>query len=444
MVYLKKIRCSIEKLSKGMFLLSLLFLGGCSTNIDARMITQLLLAKEENCWPCTMYKVIWEAIGRLVSTVYDELCSDALTILGVGLLFWICFTVGKLVVSIKEPNLKDFIGNMAGVIFKALVVAAILSVPSYTIYFLDLIVRNVLEAFINLTLNIMFSNSTIAKSLATGHVYEGDIVSTVSGAGNILFTTDIGHQIQDLVYRIYVGFPGGMSLGVNLIFQTDPALIATGLFVTAVFFYLMLIIPLLFIEAFALLGAVIVFFPLALVLYVFPSTKAYVVPMWKVLFVSMAQILVTGVYMAVMIHVVQVFSDNILSPSSILSDPLLLMNLKNMKDQFLAFCALAYIMYRMSKDIPNISSKLLGDFNRSMMLAGVTKALNFGKNIGIALGGAALAGTGVASGVGISMMMSGGKGMMETTRNPDGQGGSSGLSTAEQAQQAQQAAAKQK
>ena len=442
MVYLKKIRCSIEKLSRGMFLLPLLFLGGCSANIDASTITQLLLAKEENCWPCTMYKVVWEAIGSLVSKMYDHLCNDALGLLGVGLLFWICFTVGKLVASIKEPNLKDFISNMAVVLFKAMVVALFLSLPSYTLYLLDLVVRNVLEAFMDLTLNIMFANSTIAKSLATGHVYEGDIVSAVSGAGNVLFTADIGHQIQDLIYRIYVGFHGGMSLGVNLIFQTDPSLVATGLFVTAIFFYLMLVIPLLFIEAFALLGAVIVFFPLALVLYVFPSTKAYVIPMWKVLFVSMAQILVTGVYMAVMIHVVQVFSDNILSPSRILSDPLLLMNLKNMKDQFLAFCALAYIMYRMSRDIPNISSRLLGDFNRSMMLAGITRAINIGKNVGLALGGAALAGTGVASGVGATMMMSAGKGMMETTRNPAGDTSSGGLSTAEQAQQ--QGAAKPK
>ncbi len=431
MIYFHKIRCFIKKLSREMFLLPLLLLGGCSTNIDATTITGLMLTKEENCWPCTMYKVIWEAIGQLVTKIYPLLCSNALVLLGIGLLFWICFTVGKLVGSIKEPNLKDFISNMATVIFKALVVAVILGSKDYTLYFLDLIVTTVLQAFIDLTLNVMFANPTIAKSLATGNVYMGDIASSSS-----IFTEDIGHQIQDLVYRIYVGFHGGMTLGVHMIFQADPALIATGLFVTIVFFYLMLIIPLLFIESFALLGAVIIFFPLILVLYVFPSTKVYVAPMWKVLFVSMGQILVTGIYMAVMIHVVQVFSDNILSPGKILSDPLLMMNLKNMKDQFLAFCALAYIMFRMSSDIPNISSKLVGDINRSMMLQGVTRAINLGKNIGIALGGFALAGTGVGGAIGTSMVMGAGHGMMKNITNPSEEGGqSSGLSAAEQANQ---------
>ncbi len=430
MIYLNKFRCFLQKLSKGVILFPLLLLGGCDTNINASTITELMLAKEQNCWPCTMYKVIWEAIGDIVTKVYPALCDDALLILGIGLLFWICFTVGKLVASIKEPNLKDFVSNMATVLFKAMVVAVIIGSKDYTMYFLDLIVTTVLQGFIDLTLNVMFASPTISKSLATGHVYIGDIATSSS-----IFTENIGRQIQDLVYRIYVGFHGGMSLGVHMIFKSDPTLVVLGLFVTAVFFYLMLVIPLLFIEAFALLGAVIIFFPLTLVLYVFPSTKVYVTPMWKVLFVSMGQIVVTGIYMAVMIHVVQVFSDNILSPGKILTDPLLMMNLKNMKDQFLAFCALTYIMFRMSNDIPNISSKLVGDINRSMMLQGITRAINIGKNIGIALGGFALAGTGVGGAVGTSIAMGATQGLMKDITEPSKESQSRGLSAAEQANQ---------
>lgn len=438
MVYFNKIRFKIKKLLMGICCGFLLLLGGCSTEISTSVISQLLLAKKENCWPCTLYKAIWDTIGKVVTETFPTLCGTALTFLGVGLLFWICFTVGKLVVSIKEPNLKDFLTNMAGVLFKAIVMAVILSVSDRTLEILNLIVSTVLNAFVDLTLNIMYSDATIAKNLATAssRVELGDVISV--GSYEKVFTAAIGNKIQDLVYRIYVGFHSGLSLGLHMATQSDISMMGMGMIVFVIFFYLMLVFPLLFIESFALLAAVIVFFPFILVLYVFPSTKNYITPFWKVLFVAMAQILVTGVYMAVMINVIQTYSDNVLSPVKIFSDPVLMLGLKNMNNEVLAFFALVYIMYKLSYDIPNISSRLLGDFNRSQMLAAIQRTINLGKNLGIAAGGLALGATGVVgAGMATGMVASAGDDMLKDVKaagkdSNSSSGSSTGMSAAEQ------------
>lgn len=425
MMRLHKMQIRLKKAFQGMFLTSLLFLGGCSGAGSPEQLAEFFKIKKENCWPCTMYKAVWEAIGAIVSKSFDTMCANALTLLGVGMLFWIAFTIGKLVSSLKEPNLKDFIGNMAGVLFKGFVVAVVLYNSKFTLEILNMVITPMFTAFVDLGRTLIFADPTIAKNMTTASAYSiggleigafsisfgtsGSNLSNINDSA--IFTAQIGNMIQDLIYRVYVGFHAGVGLGFRMIMSTDTTISLMGIVISFIFFYLMLTIPLLFIEAFALAGVVIIFFPFALICVVFPSTKAYVNAFWKVLFVSMAQIVLTCLYMAIMITVFKTFTEDNFSISKQLFDPLAIMGMKSMNDNVLAVFSLCFIMFKMTSDIPNISSRLIGDFNRSVMAQGIQRAVDITKNIGIVAGGAALASTGIASGVGSAMMAQGVRGV---------------------------------
>lgn len=431
---LKQVYKTTKALWRGGMLASLLLLGGCSAAFDLEEISDIFRINKAACWPCTMYKSIWEAVGDLVTSHFPVMCSNALILLGYGLLFWITFTVGKLVVSLKEPNLKDFIGNMATVLFKAFCVSIVLSFTEYTLFFLDTFVTPTLSGFVDLTRILMFSNPTIAKNLAAAPSEMGEIVSS-----SAIFTSNIGNQIQDLIYRIYLGFHSGMVLGGRMLISPDPTFNAMGFIIIFMFFFLMLTIPLLFIEAFVFLGVIIMLFPFILVAYVFPSTKHFVKPCWNVLFVCMAQILLTGVFMSVMVTVIKSYSDDAFSIGKQLTDPVLLLGLKNMQNELLAFFALSFIMFKMSSEIPNISSRLVGDFNKSKMSTAIQQTFKIGTTLGMFLGGAAMAGSGVGTGVGLAMMNQSTKKLQEVARKGDvGDGAGagdniSGLSDAQKA-----------
>ena len=427
MICLNNMQIRFKRALQGMFLASLMFLGGCSGAGAPEQLAEFFKIKKENCWPCTMYKVVWEAIGNVVTSSFDIMCENALMLLGIGMLFWITFTIGKLVTSLKEPNLKDFIGNMAGVLFKGFVVAVMLYNSKYTLQILDLVVTPLFTAFVDLGRTLMFSDPTIAKNMSTATSYSSGSSFNLanfalsigsSGGSNLsnikdsaIFTANIGNMIQDLIYRLYLGFHSGVGLGFRMLLSTDATISLMGIVVSFIFFYLMLTFPLLFIEAFALAGVVIIFFPFILICLVFPSTKMYVNSFWKVLFVCMAQIVLTCLYMAIMITVFKAFTEDNFSISKQLFDPMTMLGMKNMNDNMLTVFALCYIMFKMTSDIPNISARLVGDFNRSVMAQGIQRAVNITKNVGIIAGGAALAGTGVASGLGATMMAQGARGV---------------------------------
>lgn len=394
----KRICFQVKTLWKWGLCSLLLFVSGCSNSIDPKEVENLFRIKKENCWPCTMYKITWEAIGDLIIEMFPVLCKTALDILGIGLLFWITFTVGKMIAALKEPNLKDFITNMATVLFKAFLVAAVLYNSQFVYDILSVIVTPTLEAFIQISRNIMFADPTIAKNFAVAETY------TNIASDSTIFTTKVGNQLQDLIYRVYLGFHSGIGLGAKMMATLDFTTQMLGLIVIFIFFYLMLMFPLLFIEGFMLLGAVIFFFPFFLVAYVFPSTKGYLTSAWKVLFVSMAQIVLTCVYMAIMLTVIRSYADDTFSIGAQLTDPMLLVGLKNMQQQGLAFFALVFVMFKMTSDIPSISAKLVSDFNRSAISRGIQQVANIGKSLGLFAAGMAISGTGIGTGVGKAMM----------------------------------------
>ncbi len=423
----KNINIRFESLIKGMMCMLLLFLTGC-TSATPEELRELIAVQKENCWPCTGYKVVWEALANLTNSAFPEMCGWALDFLGVALLFWITFTVGKFLVALKEPNIKDFITNMAMVLFKSFVVAVILMTPENTMYILDLIVTPTIQAFVNLARAMMFSDPELAKNFASGSSY--DPITTESA----LFASAVGNQLQDVVYRIYLGFSSGIALGARMLISLDMLSWGLGFFVMFVFFYLMLIFPLIFMEGFIIVGIVFVMFPFFLVSYVFPATKTFPKVAWEALFVAVMQIVITCVYLTILISVVKNYSDSF-SIGKQLTDFMFITGLKTMTNSALAFFALIYCMFRMASDIPVMTSFLTGTFNRSQTLAMVKSFTGFTKHAGKFIAGAAMVGTGVGSSMGTALMSDAGREMTQDFKGAVfGVGGDSGGGvTAEQA-----------
>lgn len=405
------INIRFETLVKGLgCLLLLLFLAGCQAATTEEMI-DLIRVKKENCWPCTGYKVVWEAIANITESAFPKVCEWALNFLGVALLFWIAFTVGKFIVAIKEPNIKEFITTMATVLFKAMIVGAILLTPDNTMYILDLFATPIMSAVIELARGIMFADASIAKYFSATSSYE--TISTSSA----LFASNIGNQLQDIVYRVYLAFSSGIGLGARMLISTDMLSWGLGLFVMFVFFYLMLIIPLIFMEAFLIVGVIFVMFPFFLVSYVFPSTKQFLKVAWDAIYVAVLQILITSVYLTVLIYVVKVYSKNF-SIGAQYTDVMLLTGLKNMTTSGLSFFALIYCMFKMTNDIPMITSFLANaGVNRSQVMKWAQQFTSLATNAGKFIAGAAMVGTGVGSSMGSALMADSARGVAKSMKD---------------------------
>ncbi len=379
-------------------------LSGCD-NINVTDLKMLATPSLENCWPCSMYKIVFDAIAATVKTTYVALSDAAQLLLGVGLLFWIALKVGVMVSSLKQPNLREFITTMFATLFKGIVVAVIVSVPDYAMSVLDMIATPVLTTFIEMARTVLYSDTSITK-----HFTAPDTV-TFADTNAPLLTGQVGYLVQDIVYRIYVALHSGMVLGFHMLLTFDSTARAMGGLVAFAFFFLMWTFPVLFIDSFVRLGAAFVLFPFLLVAWVFPSTKQYIGEAWKLLFGATMQILVACVFIAIMVTAVKSYSDSY-SISRQLSDPMLMLGLKTASNEALSFLLLSMCMMKLTGKVPAVSGYFGGDATQSEMVKAFSHVGRMGAAMGKVAAGGALMAAGVG-GAGIKKMFSQGQDEMK-------------------------------
>ncbi len=409
------------------FVLAPLFLlTGCgSLGLTPENITMASVFATGGCWPCSMFRVVWEAIGSAFANTYATTSQLASILLGMGLLFWLTFTIGKMVASLKEPNMKDYIPKIVAVLFKAFAVGIILSNPNFMLYILDLLITPVLESFTNLATSIIGSKSDWFK------IPFSDVSKNYT-----IFTRNIGSQLQEIVYQLYLHFKSGFFLGARMMMHFEFMAIITGTLIMSMFFYFMLFFPLIILEGFVSIGFVLIMYPFFMAGWVFPATKGYITESFKIFFQGVAQVLITCIYVSIIIAIVEEYSDAF-SITKSLTDPSLMLGLTNMSNNGLALLGLIYAMFKLTNDIPNLTSFFIGEMNRSVILRTFSRAMGAAKNVGKIVIGGALAGTGVMGAVGKGMMASGAKDMAKDSANwvTDG-AGDGGMTEAEKAARA--------
>lgn len=364
------------------------------------------------CWPCSTFIVTWNAIGEAYSNLYTPTSQMARLLLGVGLLFWLSLTIGKMVCQLKEPNLKDYIPKIAGVLFKAACVGIILSSPKYTVTVINLFMEPILTGTIYISKlvlpNDLDTESTILDILSAFSFPSTLIGSVVTDTihNNPVFTKEIGETMRDVIYNLFDVLKGGFVLGGKMMFQIDPMGVASGVLILCTFFYFMFYFPLLLLEGFLSLGVALILFPFFMAGWVFPSTKNYMNEVIKIIFQSVAQILVTCIYISVIIAIIQANHD-MFSITRMVSDPLLITGIGNMNNNGLAFLGMIFCLFKLTNDIPSITSYFVGEMNKSMIARHFSKMQNLMASGAKMVVGSAMVGTGVLGSVGKAMVAQG-------------------------------------
>ena len=369
------------------------------------------------CWSCSVFIVTWNAIGEAFSKTIGPVTSAARLMLGVGLLFWLSFTIGKMVSQLKEPNLKDYIPKIIGTLFKAICVGIILSSPSFVVTIIDFFMYPILTATIYVSKLVLPNDLSLESTLLSVLNFIANPITSLTGtvsdaflSENIdnhpVFSSAIGETLRNVLYELYNTFKGGFILGGKMMFQLNPMGVAAGGLILATFFYFMFYFPILLLEGFISLGVVLILFPVFLAGWVFPSTKGYMNEIIKMIFQSVVQLLVTCIYIGVIVNIIDA-NENMFSITKMLTDPILITGISNMNNNGLAFLGMIFCLLKLTNDIPNITSYFVGEMNKSIVARTVSKMHNLmisGSKMAV---GYALAGTGVLSAVGKTMAAQG-------------------------------------
>ncbi len=403
----KNLRHRLKKvLYLSILFMPVLLLTGCgSLGLTADNLSMGATLLTGGCWPCTMFRSVWEAIGSAFGSTIKVTSKLASILLGAGLLFWLTLTIGKMIASLKEPNMKDFIPKIVAILFKALAVGLIVNSPNFLIYILDLLISPVMEGCTNVALTIIGKESDWFK------VPFSDVEKNYA-----IFTKNIGSQLQNVVYQMYLQFRGGFFLGARMMMHWELMAIITGGLIMCMFFYFMMFFPLVILEGFVSIGVALILFPILLVGWVFPPTKGYISESFKVFFQGISQVLVTAIYISIIVAIIEEYSDAF-SITKSLSDPALLAGLTNMSNNGLAMLGLIYAMFKLTNDIPNITSYFVGEMNRSSIVSAFSKTFQIAGKVGMIAMGGALAGTGIMKGMGETMMKAGVAGMANDVRS---------------------------
>lgn len=336
-----------------------------------------------NCFPCVLYEAAFGAIENTLGTLLQITTQMGLTLLGLGLLFWLAFKVASLF-SLKDPNIKDFILQVAGALFKAIIVAALIYDSDRYLNFIGYyIVQPIFMFFADISRSILLSNDVVAQNLITPQDITG-IETTPAMSG--LFG-EAKSYLLDIIYRIFAGLYMGIGLALTILQQVGFVSLIFGLAILVAFFILLVIFPLIFVDAFIQVCSILILSPFAFVAWVFPPTKKIIGKIWNIIFGAMINILFGCIYIALMTYVLLVFSERtfpgILGTARQTMDPTLEMHVKTASTDFLGFFILIVALALLAGVIPKLAQKLSGTQVQSGgVISTLIQAVNTTKNAG--------------------------------------------------------------
>lgn len=348
----------------GLLMVALVFLSGCEgLRSDARSQAEWIQSAL-NCWPCVIYKTAFSAVNTVVIKLHPVLSAKAILLLGVGLLFWLAFTTGKMITSLHEPDVKKYMQTVMLVLFKAILVVSVLSVPQYFLCFVDMIVSPVLTFFTHLSRIAITANTNINNGITWPNDYK-DVQDTACN----VFSSQVQYQLQDIIFRVYLALGGGVKLGFTLMMQVNLVNWILGPIIMWFFFMMMVLFPWIFVDSFIRLGSVIVLAPFFLVAWVFPATKDKIKTAWTTLSGAAMQLLIGCIYIGLVIGVIKAFEaqnwPGMMGDARQGADPDMMAKIRRLSVEAISFFALLLIMNKMQKNIPSISGALGGDSAQS-------------------------------------------------------------------------------
>ena len=318
-----------------------------------------------DCWPCKVYETAFDCIQKSMSKLVDLTATNAMTLLGLCLLFWLLFHVGKFVVTIREPNMRKFVFPIITTLFKAMIVAALLFKPDgaehcFLVEEAGNIISPVMEFFAHVARLVLDSNYVVKE--ATQAASTTDL--HVSIDANTIFK-ESARTFLDIIYRIYVALKLGMSLGFTIWRYQDAAGWLFGILILSMFWVLLLTMPISLLDAIVRIMASVILAPFALVGWVFPPTKWMLGRLWGVLFGAGLNLIFISFYISLTVYVIMVYAEKnypgILGSTVQSMDPTLIDQVQSMSSSLIGFFVLILCLNRLSRHIFKFANQLGGE-----------------------------------------------------------------------------------
>ncbi len=269
-----------------------------------------------NCWPCAIYGSSFEIANDVVFSATKVIVPLTRVILGMGLLFLILFRVLKMTLFMSEKDMVKTFKETGIVLMKAMFVSILIYDGDQLLYLLrDYFIYPIGEFF------MLMANAVLDCVPGAGQYFMG--VQGLSADSKEIFTSsgfqtieenksifgDLGIQVQYTVSRIFSSLRSGVWLALWQL--NNPGIMSWifGFLAGMQTFSLMVIFPLAFVDGFIMLAFYVIFFPIALVLWVFPKTQGYLKALIPYIFGPFLQLLFGCIIVVLLVTLIQVYSD---------------------------------------------------------------------------------------------------------------------------------------
>ena len=388
----------------GVFLF-LFLLGGCKTVIPYN--AELFRANENNCWPCKMYLQAFKAVDSLLEGALTSISENSLAILKLGLIFWLLFKITTLLVSFSMPDMKKEMANFATMFFKAGLVAIFLNNPDFIYdFFGGIVIQPLGKIFLYLSDTVISSPSAMGIDFDNYNNAFGNMINTISdwvrgllgfgGAGsasemaenlNSRMFGGLAESVMRIVFKIYNALWAGVGLGFQLWQQKGWSATIAGLFLIAGMYWLVLVMPLTFVDAFVRIGLVLILLPLLMVGWVFSfPSKDLVKKVFHMVLAGFFDILFACIYVTFLVSLFRVYSTEempwMFSSAVQTTEGGMRTVASNWGTDFLILLMLTWAMVKLSGKIQDFS----GYFFASAEKSSVINIINTFKNWGMKLG----------------------------------------------------------
>lgn len=292
------------------------------------------------CWFCDVFDKLVTAVNALSKEVFNKLSKDFLGLMGVGILFLILFKVGKILVSLQEVDLMQFLNDLFKPLGRAIIASALLGVSlgagQQTVFYL--ITEPIADVSVLLGEKILSTTLGSVKLIDTKGVVsqqeqlENNLKQT-SGSNSAKLLSEantaleaensnptdkplgdgFSKMLKAWMSSISSSFVVGIALGGSFVkyacddFFDQIPMFLSGIIIWLAFWMIYLMFPLKIVNAFVRLAFILTLMPLWIVLWVFPATAGYTKKAWE-MFISSCLLLVI---ISVMVALAVMLMNNI-------------------------------------------------------------------------------------------------------------------------------------
>lgn len=299
------------------------------------------------CWFCGIFETIFEAINNMVTSLFNSLAKEFITLMGVGILFLLLFKVGKMLVSLQEVDVMQFLNDLFRPLGRAIIATALLmatfAAGSNTIF--SILLEPMLDVSLTLGQEILVTTLKGAdSSTAFGIAYNADTHAILNETGSNskvqkmdlcaaqgsqnasdadkkkAFSPQLKARMRCWMNEVAASLIIGMGMGATLVFEGLAEILSGGVSMTCsgaimiiAFFAIYIMFPFKMLDAFVRLAFTLSLTPLWIVLWVFPATVEYTKKAWN-MFLSSCFLFVT---LSIMIALGMVLMNSAMQPAEV-------------------------------------------------------------------------------------------------------------------------------